>query len=384
MSRIRIRLGESRVVAYGKSFDEIGWGAYQFPALRNVKGGIGISWSMSPDSADAYEGAAGTAVSADGGTSWHAPRKDQILYSDVRMQNGRYWVGIKPVNAQKADWLKAYSPDFETTWEWNALYYSERLRELDLTVTGEEYDPADGKIHSFPVRVNWPYMPTIANRENKLFPLAAIMMLGNGSCISIGGALYLCTYINGFDAETGKVPSDGRYNVYVFRSDDSARTWTLISQILTTPEYCTGGAGDEGFCEPMMEQMPDGSVVMLMRTGGGCPSYIARSTDGCRSWSRPVVFDRVGVFPQIMTLRCGVTLASYGRPRMYLRASDNPSGMNWGEPMDLGIEDNDSCFYTALYPIDDQTALLGYAHFRYPAPDGSPVKTILVRTVAVD
>ena len=41
----------------------------------------------------------------------------------------------------------------------------------------------------------------------------------------------------------------------------------------------------------------------------------------------------------------------------------------------------DTCSYAALLPLSDDTALIAYSDFNVPGPDGTPRKTILVRTV---
>ena len=126
-------------------------------------------------------------------------------------------------------------------------------------------------------------------------------------------------------------------------------------------------------------------------TDAGTPSYITRSTDNCKTWSEPVVFDEVGVLPQMLTLDCGVTLASYGRPGVFVRATDDPSGQIWQDRVDVGVGGTRanwsiySCSYTSLIPLDSHTALLAYADFQYPSAknEREAAKTILVRTVTV-
>ena len=108
---------------------------------------------------------------------------------------------------------------------------------------------------------------------------------------------------------------------------------------------------------------------------------MVRSSDEGRTWSKPVNFDKCGVLPQLRVLGCGVSLAGYGRPGVFLRASNDPSGLKWEAPIDLETES--SCCYTAILPLDDTHALFGYSDFRYPGPDGTLRKTILVRRVAV-
>ena len=197
------------------------------------------------------------------------------------------------------------------------------------------------------------------------------------------GSLLLCTYGHGFSSLDGSLPSPRHYHVWILRSDDCGRTWTLLSQILTPPDIDSDAGPCEGFCEPMMTAAPDGSHVILMRTGGSRPSYIARSTDGCRSWSTPVRFDRCGVLANIVTLGCGVSLASYGRPGIRLRASGDPSAIRWEEPISVLGEDAASCCYTALLPLSSTEALLAYSDFKTPDSAGTPCKSILVRRVTV-
>ena len=88
--------------------------------------------------------------------------------------------------------------------------------------------------------------------------------------------------------------------------------------------------------------------------------------------------------PQLVTLDCGVTIASYGRPIMKMRATSDPTGQKWEKAMTIDITvSGQSCHYTDLIAVDEYTALFIYSDFQYPNADGEPVKTILVRTVTV-
>ena len=138
--------------------------------------------------------------------------------------------------------------------------------------------------------------------------------------------------------------------------------------------------------------MPDGGMITLMRTGSFTPSYLARSTDGGRTWSKPVQFDRCGVLPRLMHLDCGVTIATYGRPGMFIRATDDPSGQIWDDPIEVmpwkdpktNKDWEDSCYYTRLLPVDDRTIMMAYSDFRVKDENGVDRKCILVRTIHVD
>ena len=147
----------------------------------------------------------------------------------------------------------------------------------------------------------------------------------------------------------------------------------------------------------MMARLFDGSISILLRTGSNNPSYIARSTDDCKTWSTPQIFDENGVLPQILTLKSGVTIASYGRPILKVRATSDPSGIDWETPIVLPLtvsadpnenkkpwgKRQQSCFYTGLLATGDDSAVLVYSDFHYPNPDGVQVKSILVRKISV-
>ena len=112
--------------------------------------------------------------------------------------------------------------------------------------------------------------------------------------------------------------------------------------------------------------------------------------DGCRSWSKPRRFDDIGVFPQLLSLPCGVTLASYGRPSLKIRATSDPCGMEWEDPTEIPLSApaetdkwSKSCFYTGLLSLNDTEALLIYSDFRFPNAEGIGVKSILCRRISV-
>ena len=100
----------------------------------------------------------------------------------------------------------------------------------------------------------------------------------------------------------------------------------------------------------------------------------------------PRVFDKVGVWPRLLALKCGVTLASYGRPGLFLRATSDPSGRKWEPPVAIvqpGALHTDTCSYSALMALDEATALLVYSDFRHKTADGGTRKAIQVRRVTV-
>ena len=241
-------------------------------------------------------------------------------------------------------------------------------------MTGEESE--------FMSRVNWPHCGvTVYPYEGRdlISPLQTTMGIMGQTIPDGKGGLYFATYTKGFSAVTGELGMPEKFNIYVFHSGDCGRTWDWISEVMTTPDlYSEEYSYAEGLCEPGIARMPDGSHVMLLRMGAMCPSRLVRSTDGCRSWSKPVQFDSCGVMPRLCVLGCGVSLAGYGRPAVFLRATSDPAGLEWEDPIDVGIRWTElldgSCCYTSLLPLDDCSALFAYSDFKHPGPDGSLAK----------
>ena len=132
---------------------------------------------------------------------------------------------------------------------------------------------------------------------------------------------------------------------------------------------------------------------MIMRTGSFSPSYCAWSRDKGQTWNDISVFAECGVDPQLLRLNCGMTIASFGRPGIYVKSSTDDGCREWNGPIkidELGTERGDgseigTCGYTSMVPIDDNTALLAYSEFYYPKrkEDEKMIKKIIIRKLTV-
>ena len=379
------------------------WGHYQFPALYFTKdGSILAEWGYHDDTVvrSGFSKTAVTkAVSDDGGKTWRSKTDADVKAHLPLMANGKAFVGFDGKAGYPAEFLEKYTPKGSN--HTGSVYFAEDLKEMETpTFTGTEYDPKTGEITRFPITVNWPHMPVGASKAGILTPVNYLLQIGcyHGQLVLDDG-LYYCAYSRGFDSDaTTKQEAVHKYcaylNVYVFKSTDCGRTWDYLSQQLVTDDEFTGSNVFEGFGEPCMRQMPDGSVVMLMRTGGGwvndhgSPCYLVRSTDHCKTWSKPVKFDEVGVLPQLRVLDCGVSIATYGRPGLYLKVTDDPSGLRWEDPIEIPLAEGKewrSCYYTDLLKLDDNSYLFAYTDFHQPLEDGSGEegKAIMVRRITV-
>ena len=216
------------------------------------------------------------------------------------------------------------------------------------------------------------------------------------------GTLWMTHY------DTGCNPVTGEFNKYAANylfSTRDGRTWNLKHYLPFTPKTDEETRW-EGYSENSMTFAPDGSYIRVIRgyakyyaTGKPCahgPSYLVRSTDKGETWSDPVIFDDRGVWPVLLTLKCGVTLCGYGRPGFFIRATDDPACLKWEDrieivhssgapnPNNLDVVNKATCSYCDLLALDDHTAGLIYSDFTQKDADGVPHKCMMFRTITVE
>lgn len=405
MKNFYISLGEPRVIVQGAVGDQE-WGHYQFPNFRRSrKGGILAYWGYGSDTIHYGKhdgGIKGPFVSYDHGETWGPVPEDDTAGVEWTMPDGKVFLGFCSDSAHKMtkEWWDQYTP-YAAWGDGFRMYFAEDFgKNENAVVKARIFDPNSGETEEYEPVINWPHAPITCYPGDHIYPLSQTFALSNRSIILRDGVFYMSMYMYGFDStaktrEDALNPYNRYYSVYVFKSDDCARTWNFLSQVPVTEETFNPERGFEGFCEPQMDRMPDGSFVMLIRTGGILPSYIVRSEDGCRTWSKPVQFDDCGVLPQILSLPCGVTLAGYGRPVLRLRATSDPAGLQWEDPITIALPEpenneacthktNVSCFYTNFIPLDACSALWVYTEFQRPNADGQPAKAVIARKITVE
>ncbi|HOF88888.1 MAG TPA: sialidase family protein [Armatimonadota bacterium] len=386
---VGLTLGAPVVIA--RATPEVtGWGPYQFPRVeRLADGALHVAYHVRADSATAYGLSSGHAVSHDEGRSWQAvdtpsspgglllPNGDRLL-ADAEPSRP---VGELSLPAPFASVHGSYV-DYD--------YY--RLGHLPA-----ELAPA------FPFR-RCPAGETTWRRE-----WATVELDNAGDVRTVTEGVFVFPF---FEQDRVRVASDGSlrattyfpphlghrdkviraFLVRAVRSDDFGHTWRQIGAIPYHPDPAADPLWDarDGFTEPELHDMPDGAVLALLRTmegNGNGPLYCARSEDGGATWDTPRVFDDLGVWPQLLTLGCGVTLAAYGRPGLFVRATADPAGRQWDDRVTVvppRAAYTDTCSYADLIALDDTRALLVYSDFTYPNIQGQPCKTIVCREVGVE
>ena len=390
-----IEISEPVIVAQASEKDEQGWGYFQFPRMCYTENGnILIQIADKQDSISTYSGKYLYYITEDQGRTWRECKEgDSLADYTLKMKNGSYFQGPQLEDAYKTKELKGTRPRYLSDDGNLQLFDIEETASIPAAFMAAEYDPKAGRTISFESQYSWNGRErSVIN--NLLFPDGAWLyhfkMHSPHSIIrEEDGSLFAAVYGYG-SAGTDNNADWSKYNVHFLRSDDCGRTWRYVSGILSD-DVCNEKS--EGLCEPCLSVAPDGQYIVLMRSGSENPSYISYSSDKGASWSGTREFDVGGVDPQLLKLDCGVTLASYGRPGVYVRATDDPSCVSWkvANQIDLCGTDGesitaDTCGYTSLIEIDKYTALLAYSDFNYPSESdpNEKSKTILVRKIHIN
>lgn len=379
MKKFRLRFDEPVAVAMGPTWEEIGWGPWQFPSIgMGDDGTIYTSCHSGKDSALDYGKESFWFASTDGGETWKPTTSKEGAKGYLKCPNGDslkslecppvptpegLFDGCEPVFAIKDgdEVWKVYRFDdikpgyFEKKWKFRRLKAGE-------DTPCEEFSPVLG----------WDHMPIITSSEGVLPPFAFGRLRK-----APDNSMWLTHYCNGLDPETGE-SVDGLAE-YFFRSDDNGKTWKYASWI--DPRKTDGAYV---FCEGDITWTPSGCAVTLLR---GASSFYAVSRDGGYTWDAPKLFDKKRYAqPSVKCLDCGVTLATIGRPGIRLRWSSDPDCENWSEPIDIIDEEHgmDSCCYTEILALSKNEAMIVYTHFRHKDENGKEGKTLMTVKVTVE
>ncbi len=369
------------------------WGPYQFPRLNRMPDGkILISYHLEADSTVAYGLPKGMAVSPDEGKTWTVlpkskdPGEQSNFKESVLLPNGDYVKPFAPRPLPVAQMTLPEKPILEglSNYGKEMKTYQQadipELREkgwqlLRLPKGGAEWVKEQ-------THVDLPGV--VCYLRDGVIPVPRFDVLK----VAPDGSLWSLEY-------RFQQFLDGKLrprSILILRSTDHGKNWNVWSSIPYQPDPSTdphAHAREGGFTEPGVVFLPDGSALMLLRTtdgNGPGPLYAVRSTDMGKTWSKPEYFDDLGVWPQLLTLENGITLATYGRPGFFLRAASDPAASQWQDritilPPGNGDVHGESCSYSAMLPLDENSALLAYSYFRHKGGDGQPRKAIMVRKV---
>lgn len=431
---IKLTLGKEHVIVRGIRPEEQLWGPYQFPRPYRLGGRLVVSVHVKNDDISNYGAKALWFESRDQGQTWKEIDDSVAQECGLLLPNGdRVYLppesGIDVSDFKTTSWNKytpAYDfskqakegvlpiPDGMTYWMGGTTINAFNADRLPPSLAKKEWTlfriPAgETKPVLEHAQVDWPYLTRVVHvSRNGKKVLKSIFPRGNPK-LGPDGAIWVSV----FSGEGHLNPENGQYSPYysaeIFRSEDNGRTFKRRAHLEYEADghefpYKSGGFSDSDF-----EFMPDGSIVWFLRstwysyTGKEWdPMYMTRSTDGGRTWSKPIKFDDVGILPRLCQLDCGVTLLCYARPGTFVRAALNEGGTKWTKPLvvmtpndrsalankpvaDPTFHDWDgSCNNPEIIPLDKKSALIFYSDFYYPDETGVKRKTILCRKITVE
>jgi len=436
---MKITVSKETVVLQGPAYEDTHWGVMQFPTVYKTNDNkivvrihtgddvwteIGKAdkeaWCISDDGGKTFKACQsmknliGTTIS--NGDRIYFPATKAIVYPESKLKFRRGFTAQIPSDKieKQADgsfpypsfrfWDNAgaeehllydydYLPDEYAKREWTMLRTTpdgitreEKVPIIQPTMSMNAIIKPDGNVNALP-----PY------------PIGHVKTAPDGS-------VWACTYSGAHLNPYNKAP-DIHSASLLYKSTDNAKTFHLQSYIpfnFDTTKYPTAYLGN-GFNENDIEFMDDGSIIILMRTTDvfcGGPEwndmYYARSTDGGKTFSEPKSMGD-GVLPSLVKLGCGITLAAYGRPGIYVRATTD--GVNWESPIEIMTPSDrshlmnnpperpnfhqwaGSCCNVDLKPLDDNRAMLVYSDFYYPDQSGKTnkkLKTVLFRLITIE
>ncbi|HVK03367.1 MAG TPA: sialidase family protein [Armatimonadaceae bacterium] len=175
-----------------------------------------------------------------------------------------------------------------------------------------------------------------------------------------------------YGAAARPVPRDankgGWETSYVARSEDDGDTWSLVTIAAPT----TGPTGGQrlGFNETALAELPDGRIVAMMRPSPDTVGHLYRSVsaDGGKTWSAPSRTPLWGYPADLLVLKDGSLLCTYGyrRAPMGVRAAvSRDGGASWDPGREIvlradGAGGGGDNGYPQTVQMDDGTLVTAY------------------------
>lgn len=384
---LTVILGEPVVVDVAKKPEK--WGYFQFPNIHRAKDDLLVAtWSMAADAVESYgSGAAGVAVSKDGGKTWNPPSGESTAGGGLELPNGdRLQVytpkAIKVEDLQLPDSVGSNKENYGRTFVYYKMadlpnelqgVYLKRLAEGSDSWTNEHAVLNDPK--------------AVRYTDSGYFPVVWWGDMHVATDKTVVAGIYPGFYLN----DNNQVDPSG---VIFYRSRDNGQTWDIYGRIPYQYDLATDPNGDKrialGFTEPASLLLDNGTYLCVMRTTdglGNSPMYLSHSTDLGVTWTKPVTFTRSGVLPKLLQLDDGVIVLSAGRPGVQLRFSTDGKGEKWTDPFEMlpfeNMKSDVSCGYTDIISSGPNRFILIYSDFNYKISSGELRKAIKVREIIV-
>jgi len=380
---MKISIGPCVVVSMAP-VGETRWGFWNFPYLfRMPDRSLGLTHHVDHDSEDAYGKTAPFFVSRDEGRTWSSltpPCPELGLHPTFMMHldGGECFTsvcrGVIPLQR-----LRSTQP-VGSLWS----YVDTELYDWASMPPGERYIPI---IRWLPERQVWVSEKGVLNVPRAFFwgrnGQVSTIFLESKPIRARDGAILTADFRIPVRLADGSTPT--QRGTLLLESTDRGHTWRLRSIVANDRETM--------YAEPFLAYAPNGDLLCTLRSTcretKDSPLYLARSSDDGHTWSVPEQIAEVGVFPNILTLDCGVSVISFGRPGMWLMFSTDGAGRVWGQRQTLVEPDLQSncaatCGYSSLEALSSNRFLVAHTIFRHPDGAGVLRKAVVVREVGIE
>jgi hypothetical protein len=184
------------------------------------------------------------------------------------------------------------------------------------------------------------------------------------------------------------------YGISVYKTTDKGENWCLLSDIPYPKLEQKGDKDVDGFSEPVLTELSDGSLLCVIRSTewlDNKPMYKSISKDGGLTWSEPLAFTSNGCAPRLLKLKNGVAVLTYGRPGVQLRFSIDGKANEWTNPIEMmnfvdaegNIDLLTSCGYSSIIEAGDNSFFLVYSEFKDKESNVLYKKEIKFRKVTI-
>jgi hypothetical protein len=364
------------------------WGFHQFPALARLPDGrILLMFADAPDASESHGEPAPAFVSSDDGASWQPyteePPATRPHFSVSHVTNGEALIvpSGRYFDCDGARWVLpepvAVAQVYGTLYTYRCEDLPAEVQDYCRLLPALRHDPADAGWHRESVDYDMGGRLAWRREGSTLLPRPFF----ERAAIVYGDEVMFADYRARFAMDDGTVPPKGC--TWLMVSADGGRSFhrrALVGGDLT---------GRDLMGEAALAATPAGDLVCVVRRSDQVqkPMGITWSRDAGRTWTPVADLLEFGVFPNLQPLDSGVLVLSYGRPGVHLAFSADGAGDLWDRHAtivtgDHGDVQRDSCGYTSLLRLSEDSCLLAYSDFGHVGSNGAQHKAICVRRVS--
>lgn len=364
--KANIYLTEPLTIAKSENTED--WGVFQFPGIMRVNDNtLLVRWSLQSDVQEFYgkneEAKLSSRISLDNGKTWGEP-------------NGAYEIpdrGETFMFFKNGGWISTQTPEVISLASYPQL----------PDPIGKYAGKVFYKMSDLPDELQGAYLTYYRNGERRQFQ-AKIMdpeairyayqgfinVLWLGCFLELDNESIIASIFQNRKYDNGITP----YNILIYKSMDKGENWSLLSCIPYPGSEWKENIDVEGFSEPALSELRDGSLICVLRSTewlDNSPMYKTISKDGGLTWSEPLAFTSNGCAPRLLKLKNGAIVLTSGRPGVQLRFSVDGKADEWTNPIEMmkfldgegNIDPLVSCGYSSIISAGDNSFFLVYSVF---------------------